>query len=140
MPELPEVETTRRSVAPSVVGRRIAKLHVYDPRLRWPVPGDLQKRLEGRIVEELSRRSLTGFNSSVHTIVAHYLLNHGTPAQKAKYLPRLCRGELVGAIAMTEPGAGSDLQGMRTRASLSADKSHYLVNGSKTSALAAVSK
>ena len=43
MPELPEVETTRRSVAPCVVGRRIAKLIVYDPRLRWPVPGDLSK-------------------------------------------------------------------------------------------------
>ena len=57
MPELPEVETTRRSVARSVVGRRIAKLHVYDPRLRWPVPGDLRKRLEGRIVDALSRRS-----------------------------------------------------------------------------------
>ena len=89
-------------------------------------------RHEAVMYEELSRRSLTGFNSSVHTIVAHYLLNHGTPAQKANYLPRLSSGELVGAIAMTEPGAGSDLQGMRTRATLSADKTHYLVNGSKT--------
>ncbi len=57
MPELPEVETTRRSVAPKIVGRRIAKLDIYDPRLRWPVPGDLRKRLEGRVVEEVSRRS-----------------------------------------------------------------------------------
>ncbi|MEO8344295.1 MAG: bifunctional DNA-formamidopyrimidine glycosylase/DNA-(apurinic or apyrimidinic site) lyase [Betaproteobacteria bacterium] len=57
MPELPEVETTRVSVAPCVVGRRIAKLQVYDPRLRWPVPGDLPKRLEGGIVDDLSRRS-----------------------------------------------------------------------------------
>ena len=45
------------------------------------------------------------------SIVAHYLLNHGTDAQKQRYLPRMARGELVGAIAMTEPGAGSDLQG-----------------------------
>jgi formamidopyrimidine-DNA glycosylase len=57
MPELPEVETTRRSVAPCVVGRRIVKLHVYDPRLRWPVPADLAKRLEGHTVLDLSRRS-----------------------------------------------------------------------------------
>ena len=57
MPELPEVETTRRSVAPCVIGRRIAKLIVYDPRLRWPVPGDLPKRLEGRTVDGLTRRS-----------------------------------------------------------------------------------
>jgi formamidopyrimidine-DNA glycosylase len=57
MPELPEVETTRRSVAPCVVGRRIAKLIVYDPRLRWPVPGSLKKKLEGRTVDDLARRS-----------------------------------------------------------------------------------
>jgi len=69
-------------------------------------------------------------NPSVHAIVSHYLLNHGTEAQKRKYLPRLARGELVGAIAMTEPGAGSDLQGVRTRAERHGD--HYLINGSKT--------
>jgi formamidopyrimidine-DNA glycosylase len=57
MPELPEVETTRRGVAPSVIGRRIARLHVYDPRLRWPVPGDLAKYLEGRTIDGLTRRS-----------------------------------------------------------------------------------
>ena len=45
MPELPEVETTRRGVAPHVVGRRIARAHVYDPRLRWPVPADLAERV-----------------------------------------------------------------------------------------------
>ncbi|WP_342130334.1 acyl-CoA dehydrogenase family protein [Hydrogenophaga sp. OTU3427] len=87
-------------------------------------------RHEAVIHEELARRGLTGMNTSVHSIVAHYLLNHGTEAQKRHYLPRLASGELVGAIAMTEPGAGSDLQGMRTRAELSGD--HYVVNGAKT--------
>jgi formamidopyrimidine-DNA glycosylase len=57
MPELPEVETTRRSVAPCVIGHRIARLVVYDPRLRWPVPDDLPKRVEGRTVDDVSRRS-----------------------------------------------------------------------------------
>jgi formamidopyrimidine-DNA glycosylase len=57
MPELPEVETTRRGLAPHVVGRRIAAVNVYDPRLRWPVPHDLGQRLAGRIVEALDRRS-----------------------------------------------------------------------------------
>jgi acyl-CoA dehydrogenase len=52
----------------------------------------------------------------VHSIAAHYLLSHGTADQKSRYLPRLAKGELVGAIAMTEPGAGSDLQAIRTRA------------------------
>jgi formamidopyrimidine-DNA glycosylase len=57
MPELPEVETTRRGVAPRVVGRRVAALTVYDRRLRWPVPDDLERRLRGRKVERVDRRS-----------------------------------------------------------------------------------
>lgn len=92
------------------------------------VGGDF--RHEAVLYEEMSRRSLTGMNASVHTIVAHYLLNHGTEAQKKRYLPRMARGECVGAIAMTEPGTGSDLQGIRTRA----DRvdGGYVLNGSKT--------
>jgi acyl-CoA dehydrogenase len=90
--------------------------------------GDI--RHEAVIGEELYRRSLTGMNVAVHSIVAHYLLNHGTPQQKAKWLPRMARGEMVGAIAMTEPGAGSDLQGVRLRAVR--DGGDYLLNGTKT--------
>ena len=87
-------------------------------------------RHEAVIHEEMARRALSGMSNSVHSIVAHYLLNHGTEAQKRKYLPAMARGELVGAIAMTEPGAGSDLQGVRTRAELR--DGHYRINGSKT--------
>jgi acyl-CoA dehydrogenase len=87
-------------------------------------------RHEAVFYEEMARRSLNGMNSSVHSIVAHYLLNHGTEEQKRRYLPRMASGELVGAIAMTEPGAGSDLQGVRTRAERQGD--HYVINGSKT--------
>lgn len=87
-------------------------------------------RHEAVFYEEMARRSLTGMNSSVHSIVAHYLLNHGTEEQKQRYLPRMARGEIIGAIAMTEPGAGSDLQGVRTRAERQGD--HYVINGSKT--------
>ena len=87
-------------------------------------------RHEAVFYEEMARRSLTGMNASVHSIVAHYLFNHGTPEQKRRYLPRMAAGELVGAIAMTEPGTGSDLQGIRTRADRSGDG--YLINGSKT--------
>jgi acyl-CoA dehydrogenase len=79
--------------------------------------------------EEQARLGLTGFGQSVHSIVAHYLLNHGTRDQQQRYLPRLASGELVGAIAMTEPGAGSDLQGLKTRAVRDGD--HYVVDGSK---------
>jgi acyl-CoA dehydrogenase len=88
-------------------------------------------RHEAVVYEEMSRRALTGMATSVHAIVAHYFLNHGTEEQKRRYLPRMARGELVGAIAMTEPGAGSDLQGVRTRAEKTPDGG-YLINGSKT--------
>ncbi|HEV2609877.1 MAG TPA: acyl-CoA dehydrogenase family protein [Noviherbaspirillum sp.] len=87
-------------------------------------------RHEAIFCEEMARRSLTGMNASVHSIVAHYLLNHGTEEQKQRYLPRMARGELIGAIAMSEPGAGSDLQGIRTRAERQGDG--YAINGSKT--------
>ena len=87
-------------------------------------------RHEAVFYEEMSRRALTGMATSVHSIVAHYFLNHGTEEQKRHYLPRMARGEMVGAIAMTEPGAGSDLQGVRTRAEKK--DGGYVVNGSKT--------
>ncbi|HSV80831.1 MAG TPA: acyl-CoA dehydrogenase family protein [Ramlibacter sp.] len=80
--------------------------------------------------DAMGRRALTGMNPSVHSIVSHYIYNHGTEAQKRAWLPRLARGELVGAIAMTEPGTGSDLQGIRTRAERRGDC--YVINGSKT--------
>jgi alkylation response protein AidB-like acyl-CoA dehydrogenase len=72
-----------------------------------------------------------GGNMSVHSdIVAPYLLNHGTEEQKQHYLPKMVTGECVGAIAMTEPGAGSDLQGVRTTAKKDGDE--WVINGSKT--------
>jgi formamidopyrimidine-DNA glycosylase len=57
MPELPEVETTRRGIAPHVVGRRIVRVDVYDRRLRWPVPDDLTERLHGLTIDRVDRRS-----------------------------------------------------------------------------------
>jgi formamidopyrimidine-DNA glycosylase len=57
MPELPEVETTRRGLAPHVEGRRIVAVVVRDPRLRWPVPADLDKRLVGQQVQKVRRRA-----------------------------------------------------------------------------------
>jgi acyl-CoA dehydrogenase len=87
-------------------------------------------RHEAVIYEEMARRALSGMNTSVHSIVAHYILSHGTDAQRTKYLPLLASGQLVGAIAMTEPDAGSDLQALRTRAELR--DGHYIINGGKT--------
>ncbi len=82
-------------------------------------------------LEELAQGGYSGVGFSLHSeIVAPYLLRYGTPAQKQKYLPQLARGELIGAIAMTEPSAGSDLQGIKATAVLEGD--HYRLNGSKT--------
>ena len=92
------------------------------------VGGDV--RHEAIVVEELGRRGITSLGHSVHSIVAHYLLNYGTEEQKLRWLPRMATGELVGAIAMTEAGAGSDLQALKTRAHL--HDGNYVIKGSKT--------
>ena len=84
-------------------------------------------------MEELARGGYSGIGFGLHSeIVAPYILHYGTEEQKQKYLPKLASGEMVGAIAMSEPAAGSDLQGVKTTAIKSADGSHYMLNGSKT--------
>jgi acyl-CoA dehydrogenase len=87
-------------------------------------------RHEAVVVEEMGRRGITSFGHMVHSILAHYVLNYGSEAQKLDWLPRMASGELVGAIAMTEPGAGSDLQAVKCRAVREGD--HYVLNGAKT--------
>ena len=83
-------------------------------------------------MEEVARAGCSGIGYSLHSeIVAPYILHYGSEAQKLKYLPRLASGEMIGAIAMSEPAAGSDLQGIKATALRQADGS-YLLNGSKT--------
>ncbi|MBX3632862.1 MAG: acyl-CoA dehydrogenase family protein [Simplicispira sp.] len=84
-------------------------------------------------MEAIARTGTTGIGFGLHSeIVAPYLLHYGTEEQKRKFLPQLASGAMVGAIAMSEPAAGSDLQGIKTTAVKSADGSHYVLNGSKT--------
>ncbi len=83
------------------------------------------------VAEEISKIGASGIGFPVHTdIIVPYISQLGTEDQKRRWLPGLVSGELISAIAMTEPGAGSDLQGIRTTAVDKGD--HYVLNGSKT--------
>jgi len=84
---------------------------------------------EAVVVDELARAGVP-FGASLQSIVAHYLLAYATEEQRQAWLPRMASGELVAAIAMSEPGAGSDLQGLQTTARR--DGGEYVLNGSKT--------
>jgi alkylation response protein AidB-like acyl-CoA dehydrogenase len=83
------------------------------------------------LIEEQARANNSSLGFGLHSeIVAPYLLAYGSEALKKKYLPKMASGELIGAIAMSEPGAGSDLQAVKTAATRK--QGHYIVNGSKT--------
>ena len=83
------------------------------------------------IVEEFMKVGATGPGISVHSdIVTPYILHYGTESQKSSWLPGMCEGRLVGAIAMTEPGTGSDLQSVKTNAKITDDE--IILNGQKT--------
>ncbi len=83
------------------------------------------------VIEELARANYLGIGFSIHSdMVAPYLMQYGSDAVRARWLPAMARGEAIGAIAMTEPGAGSDLKAVRTRAERQGE--HYLLNGQKT--------
>ncbi len=84
---------------------------------------------EAVIAEELARAGVH-FGCLNQSIVAHYILAYGSEEQKQSWLPKMAQGELVGAIAMTEPSAGSDLQAIKTTAIR--DGAEYVIHGSKT--------
>ncbi len=82
------------------------------------------------VLEESGYAAESAFGVAVHAIVAQYILAYASNQQKRRWLPRMTAGELVGAVAMTEPGAGSDLQGIKTRAIREGDA--LIINGQKT--------
>ena len=147
-----DLETLRATVA-KFAAERIAPLAAdidrtnKFPRELWPQLGDLgllgitvEEELGGTglgylahvvAMEEISRASASiGLSYGAHSnLCVNQMRRWGTPAQKEKYLPKLMSGEHVGALAMSEPGAGSDVIGMRTRAEKRGDS--YVLNGSK---------
>jgi alkylation response protein AidB-like acyl-CoA dehydrogenase len=92
---------------------------------------DADKLYSVILIEEQARANSSSLGFGLHSeIVAPYLLNYGNAHIKQTYLPKMAAGEMIGAIAMSEPGAGSDLQAVKTTAVRKGD--HYVVNGSKT--------
>lgn len=90
-------------------------------------------RYNSVVAEEVSNFGFTGIGFGLHSDIAvPYIMAYGTEEQKQKYLPGCVNGDIITAIAMTEPGTGSDLQGVKTNAILSDDGEHYILNGSKT--------
>lgn len=81
------------------------------------------------VQDELARAEVPA-NTAVHSIVAHYILDYGTEAQKQRWLPKLASGEILAGIALTEPGCGSDLKALRTKAGKDGDR--YVIDGAKT--------
>ena len=81
------------------------------------------------VQDELAKAEFPG-NTAVHSIASHYIVDYGTEEQKQRWLPKLASGEMFAAIAMTEPGCGSDLKAISTRARRDGD--HYVIDGAKT--------
>ena len=93
--------------------------------------GGVDRTFSVILMEELARAGASGPGFGLHSeIVAPYINRYGSPEQKEMYLPKMAKGEVIGAIAMTEPGAGSDLQAVRTTAIK--DGNELVINGSKT--------
>ncbi|WP_415953771.1 acyl-CoA dehydrogenase family protein [Streptomyces sp. KLOTTS4A1] len=93
--------------------------------------GNTDFRFSAVLAEEFTRAGASGLAVGLHNdIIGPYLTSLATDEQKRRWLPGFCSGEIISAIAMTEPGAGSDLQGIRTHAEDKGD--HWLLNGSKT--------
>ena len=145
-----EIETFREQVRRCASDNLVPHLDTWRrqgfiPRETWRALGDLGFLLPEMpeayggpgaslayqlvVQDELAKLEVPA-NTAVHSIVAHYILDYGTEEQKQRWLPRLVSGEMLAGIAMTEPGAGSDLKAIRTRARLDGD--HYIVDGAKT--------
>ncbi|MBS0469130.1 MAG: acyl-CoA dehydrogenase family protein [Proteobacteria bacterium] len=121
----------RDGIVPKEVWRKAGREGLLNTMLPEPYGGGGDFGHAAILIEEVARTGASGLGFPLHSdIVAPYINAYGTTEQKDRWLPRMAAGELIGAIAMTEPGAGSDLKSVRTTARLDGD--HYVINGSKT--------
>lgn len=116
---------------PRTLWRKAGKLGLLCCTLPDPYGGGGDFGHSAVLIEELARVNATGVGFSLHSeVVAPYIHHYGTPVQQQRWLPRMASGELIGAIAMTEPHAGSDLKAVRAHAHREGDV--YVLNGQKT--------
>ena len=128
-------EWERQGIVPKEVWRKAGREGLLNTMLPEPYGGGGDFGHAAVLIEEVGRTGATGLGFPLHSdIVAPYINTYGSTAQKDRWLPKMAAGELIGAIAMTEPGAGSDLKSVRTTATLvkSSEGDHYVLNGSKT--------
>ena len=115
--------------------RRLGELGVFGINVpeEYGGAGESSYKFEAIAMEETARAGVTFGAAGIHVnLVRPYLLSFASEEQKQRWMPGFVSGEMMGALAMTEPGTGSDLAGIATTAKLSADGTHYLLNGAKT--------
>jgi len=119
-------------IVPRSVWRAAGEAGLLCPAIPEAYGGGGGSRLHSAVlIEEVARAGVSGIGFGLHSdIVAPYILAYGSEEQKRRWLPPMARGEVIGAIAMTEPGAGSDLQAVRATALR--DGEELVINGQKT--------
>ena len=133
VPVYPEWEQAGR--APKDFYRKLGELGVFGIEVPEEFGGAGMHgfKYQAIVTEECARAGVSFGGSGVHTgLCLPYLMEYGSDEQKKRWLPKFVSGEMMTAIAMTEPGTGSDLAGMTTNAKLSEDGRHYVLNGAKT--------
>lgn len=120
----------RQGFIPREVWRPFGELGFLLPELSETYGGAGANLAYQLVVQDELARAEVPANTAVHSIVAQYIVAYGTEAQKQRWLPKLASGEMLAGIALTEPGCGSDLKALSTKASKQGD--HYLIDGAKT--------
>jgi len=120
----------RQGFIPREVWRPFGELDFLLPEVSEAYGGAGANLAYQLVVQDELARAEVPANTAVHSIVAQYIVAYGTEAQKQRWLPKLASGEMLAGIALTEPGCGSDLKALRTKASKQGD--HYLIDGAKT--------
>jgi len=120
----------RQGFIPREVWRPFGQMGFLLPELDEAYEGAGATLAHQLVVQDELAKAEFPANVAVHSIAAHYILDYGTEAQKQRWLPRLASGELLAGIALTEPGCGSDLKALRTRARR--EGGDYVIDGAKT--------